>query len=97
MLNLNLSTLLILSFSVNHAFCGLVQAVFKTGVDEVETAVKPRHLHGRFLQITDMHPDMHYVQGASANKACHRSKPKKKKIELGTGELHIRNVIRPSD
>ena len=42
-------------------------------------AVAPRKLHGRFLQITDLHPDPHYKPHTSLTKACHRKKPKKKK------------------
>ncbi|KAH7914346.1 hypothetical protein BJ138DRAFT_1133448 [Hygrophoropsis aurantiaca] len=34
-------------------------------------------LHGRFLHISDMHPDPHYKSGASQSSACHRKKPKK--------------------
>ncbi|THV08536.1 hypothetical protein K435DRAFT_641814, partial [Dendrothele bispora CBS 962.96] len=43
------------------------------------TLIEPRQLHGRFLQITDMHPDPYYKAGLSVKKACHRKKPKKKK------------------
>ncbi|KAK7470627.1 Endopolyphosphatase [Stygiomarasmius scandens] len=47
------------------------------------TSTKPRQLHGRFLQITDMHPDPHYEEGTSVKKACHRKNPKKKKNRAG--------------
>lgn len=33
----------------------------------------PRKLHGRFLHITDIHPDPFYEPGASALSACHRT------------------------
>ncbi|KIY49244.1 endopolyphosphatase [Fistulina hepatica ATCC 64428] len=36
-------------------------------------------LKGRFLHITDMHPDPYYQPGTSVARACHRKKPKKKK------------------
>ena len=39
---------------------------------------KPRKLHGRFLHLTDMHPDPYYREGMSEKSACHRKKPKKK-------------------
>ncbi len=39
----------------------------------------PRKLHGRFIQITDMHPDPYYKAHKSLDNACHRKKPKKKK------------------
>lgn len=38
----------------------------------------PKHkLQGRFLHITDIHPDPHYRPGMSEDSACHRKKPKK--------------------
>ena len=40
-------------------------------------------LHGRFLHITDMHPDPHYITGASESSACHRNKPRKEKQRAG--------------
>lgn len=42
---------------------------------------EPRKLHGRFLHITDMHPDPYYTPKSSQSTACHRKKPKKKKQE----------------
>ncbi|EIN10626.1 endopolyphosphatase [Punctularia strigosozonata HHB-11173 SS5] len=42
-----------------------------------------RSLRGRFLHITDMHPDPWYRPGSSTSKACHRKKPKKPKQEVG--------------
>ncbi|KIJ20029.1 hypothetical protein PAXINDRAFT_153001 [Paxillus involutus ATCC 200175] len=38
-----------------------------------------RRLHGRFLHITDMHPDPYYLPGSAPSTYCHRMKPKKKK------------------
>lgn len=38
-----------------------------------------RKLHGRFLHITDVHPDPYYVEGSSIEKVCHESKPDSKK------------------
>jgi hypothetical protein len=43
----------------------------------------PRKLHGRFLQITDMHPDPYYRAHASQSSSCHRKKPKKEKERSG--------------
>ncbi|KAF8913908.1 hypothetical protein CPB84DRAFT_1811392 [Gymnopilus junonius] len=40
---------------------------------------KPKKLHGRFLHITDIHPDPHYAPHAAESTACHRKKSKKKK------------------
>jgi endopolyphosphatase len=33
----------------------------------------PRKLYGRFLHITDIHPDPFYEPGASQSSACHRT------------------------
>jgi endopolyphosphatase len=41
-------------------------------------------LTGRFLHVTDFHPDPHYVAGATFETACHR-KPKKKGKGKGKG------------
>ncbi|EGO01896.1 hypothetical protein SERLA73DRAFT_49578, partial [Serpula lacrymans var. lacrymans S7.3] len=35
-----------------------------------------RRLHGRFLHITDMHPDPFYKNGTSQSSSCHRNQPK---------------------
>ncbi|KAA1466378.1 hypothetical protein DENSPDRAFT_831193 [Dentipellis sp. KUC8613] len=40
-------------------------------------------LRGRFLHITDIHPDPYYNTGASVSSACHRKKPKKDKERAG--------------
>ncbi|KAG6332301.1 hypothetical protein ID866_6785 [Astraeus odoratus] len=37
-----------------------------------------RRLHGRFLHITDLHPDPYYKPGSDPSSACHRGKTKKK-------------------
>lgn len=39
---------------------------------------KDKKLHGRFLHITDMHPDSYYVEGTSIDAVCHSGKPDKK-------------------
>ncbi|KAF7790813.1 hypothetical protein EIP86_001770 [Pleurotus ostreatoroseus] len=42
-----------------------------------------RKLHGRFLHITDIHPDPFYAAGTSEKSACHRKKPKKARPRAG--------------
>ena len=32
-------------------------------------------LHGRFLHITDIHPDEHYIANATISSSCHRREP----------------------
>ncbi|KAF4619842.1 hypothetical protein D9613_005070 [Agrocybe pediades] len=44
---------------------------------------KPRKLHGRFLHITDMHPDPYYTPHSAESTSCHRKKSKKKKNIAG--------------
>ncbi|KAK7061730.1 RFX-type winged-helix domain-containing protein [Favolaschia claudopus] len=44
---------------------------------------KPRKLHGRFLHITDMHPDPFYRPKTAEKTSCHRKKGKKKKNDSG--------------
>lgn len=39
---------------------------------------KKRLIHGRFLHITDMHPDSLYEAGTSMDQVCHYGKPKGK-------------------
>lgn len=51
-----------------------------------------RKLQGRFLHITDMHPDPHYRVGSSEKKACHRGKPKEGKAVAGFYGLSYRCV-----
>lgn len=43
----------------------------------------PRKLRGRFLHITDLHPDPLYRVGGSVSSACHRNRPKKEKTRAG--------------
>ncbi|KAI0375671.1 hypothetical protein BV20DRAFT_932452 [Pilatotrama ljubarskyi] len=42
-----------------------------------------RKLQGRFLHITDIHPDPYYRVDSSEKKACHRGKPKEGKRPAG--------------
>ncbi|KAJ6613436.1 hypothetical protein B0H10DRAFT_2165301 [Mycena sp. CBHHK59/15] len=50
---------------------------------EVPAIATPRKLHGRFLHITDMHPDLAYRAKTSESTSCHRKKGKKKKNTAG--------------
>ncbi|KAI8355104.1 Metallo-dependent phosphatase-like protein [Choanephora cucurbitarum] len=63
-------SLISLLFSTGN--CAVQQAPFQLPVKEVTPA------HGRFLHITDIHMDQHYVYGATIQSDCHR-KPKKHK------------------
>ncbi|KAI5825266.1 hypothetical protein K523DRAFT_375771 [Schizophyllum commune Tattone D] len=47
------------------------------------TSAVQRRLTGRFLHITDIHPDPYYKPGTSVKKDCHRKKPRKKKNRSG--------------
>ncbi|KAG2135743.1 uncharacterized protein EDB93DRAFT_1170667 [Suillus bovinus] len=41
-------------------------------IEQSELQHLPRKLHGRFLHITDIHPDPFYEPGSSQSSACHR-------------------------
>lgn len=43
----------------------------------------PRKLQGRFLHVTDLHPDPLYRVGGSVSSGCHRKRPKKEKNRAG--------------
>lgn len=58
-----------------------LSAVFQ--VAHVTKGPKNRALHGRFLHITDMHPDPYYTPFASTSKSCHGKKAKKKSKRAG--------------
>lgn len=47
-------------------------------ISDVKTG-QERKLYGRFLHITDMHPDPYYTEGTSIGKVCHENKPESKK------------------
>lgn len=41
------------------------------------SVTKSQIIHGRFLHITDLHPDEHYKEGSSIDAVCHGGKPSK--------------------
>lgn len=45
----------------------------------------PTELKGRFLHITDFHPDTHYKTGATFDSGCHRLPGEKAKSSHGSG------------
>ncbi|TDL29508.1 hypothetical protein BD410DRAFT_26204 [Rickenella mellea] len=76
--------------------CGIFNDVISTptppqavlSVDATTPADPPaqpagRKLRGRFLHVTDMHPDGYYRAGASVSSACHSNKPRKEKDRAG--------------
>ncbi|KZP17262.1 endopolyphosphatase [Athelia psychrophila] len=71
-------TLLVLFAVAGGALAAPLQAPF-----EVPSTLVKRKLNGRFLHITDMHPDPYYTPRTSVKKSCHRKKPKKKGDEAG--------------
>ncbi|WVW86650.1 hypothetical protein I302_108704 [Kwoniella bestiolae CBS 10118] len=56
---------------------------------DVKQLVKPkrRPLKGRFLHITDIHPDPHYKAGATFDSGCHRRSKDKGKKKKGKGKI----------
>ncbi|BGO93180.1 hypothetical protein NBRC10512_007569 [Rhodotorula toruloides] len=52
-----------------------------------DESIAARPLKGRFIHITDVHPDPFYRTGASEDEACHfKEKKKKKKKKKGKGK-----------
>ncbi|KAI0832451.1 Metallo-dependent phosphatase-like protein [Trametes gibbosa] len=61
-----------------------VPAQIPLEISPEDTNAKPRRkLQGRFLHITDIHPDPYYRVDSSEKKACHRGKPKDGKRAAG--------------
>ncbi|KAG8786791.1 Endopolyphosphatase [Ceratobasidium sp. 428] len=40
-------------------------------------------LHGRFIHITDMHPDSYYLPGSSISSSCHSNRPRSEPDRAG--------------
>lgn len=85
------------SASVFQFFCFFLVIFHRDGLDD-ERAAKiertsanlvcsnpgpPRQLQGRFLHITDLHPDPLYQPGGAVSTACHRREPEKEKHRAG--------------
>jgi endopolyphosphatase len=52
--------------------CGQVLAAPPQVVLNVAPSRPDRKLHGRFLHITDIHPDPYYAKDTSQSSQCHR-------------------------
>lgn len=50
-------------------------------------------LKGRFLHITDIHPDPHYKAGSTFDSGCHRKPKKDKKIKSRATENERGNEL----
>ena len=76
--------------------CTLAIAATKVkGADAFAEESRPhRQLRGRFLHITDMHPDQHYLIGASMSSHCHRHRPRRKHVRAGYFGTPFRSVPR---
>ncbi|CAO1627475.1 unnamed protein product [Parajaminaea phylloscopi] len=53
------------------------------GISAPDTTDRRPSLSGRFLHLTDLHPDPHYKPGSVASSGCHVDKPKKDKWRAG--------------
>ncbi|KAF5387835.1 hypothetical protein D9615_000419 [Tricholomella constricta] len=71
------TALLIIAVNLGHVLASPVQVALQA------PNTKPRRLHGRFLQITDMHPDPYYAARTSEKTSCHRKKGKKANNRAG--------------
>lgn len=56
----------------------------KPVVIESLNGLKTKTIHGRFLHITDIHPDEYYKEGSLVDEACHRGKHKKKSDQVAS-------------
>lgn len=56
-----------------------------TTAAQAATAAKP--LKGRFVHLTDLHPDPFYRRGGAESKACHFKKKKKKHYRAKNGTV----------
>ncbi|KAH8094784.1 Metallo-dependent phosphatase-like protein [Cristinia sonorae] len=65
------------------AFAAPPQVPLTVSEADAEPIRPRRKLQGRFLHITDMHPDPYYRVGMSEKSACHRKKPRKAKERSG--------------
>jgi len=52
--------------------------------DDISDGLKQKILHGRFLHITDIHPDEYYKEGSLIEEACHRGHGKKKSNQIAS-------------
>lgn len=73
-----------LSFSSPASFVRASQVVFESasaheGVVAPAPSTTAKKLHGRFLHVTDLHPDPHYKYHSALRGGCHHNKPKKNK------------------
>lgn len=65
-------------------------------VRNLETG-QEKKLHGRFLHITDMHPDAFYKEGSSIETNCHSGKPSHKKDYASKFGDALRGCDAPED
>ncbi|KAG2056419.1 hypothetical protein BDR06DRAFT_970153 [Suillus hirtellus] len=56
-------------------WCGQALAAPPQVVLHAAPSTSDRKLHGRFLHITDIHPDPYYAEGTSQSSQCHRKEP----------------------
>ncbi|EGO27522.1 hypothetical protein SERLADRAFT_446757 [Serpula lacrymans var. lacrymans S7.9] len=66
----------LLFFSLVYQWQSIALAAPPQVVLDASPRLSERRLHGRFLHITDMHPDPFYKNGTSQSSSCHRNQPK---------------------
>ncbi|KAL7424914.1 Endopolyphosphatase [Cryptotrichosporon argae] len=66
---------------------GLAAIAHVHGAQAPFSARKKRELKGRFLHITDFHPDPHYVTGGTFDSGCHRKPDKDDKGKGRVGDV----------
>lgn len=61
----------------------IAAATLEAAGANAEAFKRRKQLRGRFLHITDMHPDQHYRVSTSMSSYCHRNRPRKEHVRAG--------------
>lgn len=60
-----------------------------------KTQRRAKKLTGRFIHITDIHPDPHYVEGSSIESSCHRKESSSSALDEGEEEVYKKKKKTP--
>ncbi|KAH6917815.1 endopolyphosphatase [Coprinopsis sp. MPI-PUGE-AT-0042] len=73
---------LLLCLEITTTLGAVIQAPFESVPQQSQASedlnAHPKKLKGKFLHISDIHPDPHYRKGTAEDSACHRKKNKKR-------------------
>lgn len=75
--------------------CSLVVGARTQRPCKQDADLRLSELKGRFLHITDFHPDPHYKRGATFESGCHRKDKKGKgKLRLDDPDVDVNGTLR---